>query len=323
MTGQPTADEDRAAGSSFMPGVGAAILAVIGIFGRWLPVELWDRIEARWRPDREQARGGRPVFKRVERISTAVLWACAALIPIILIYLLSEAHFDLLRVNWAIIIPTAAAVGVWCAFRDGRGPVWRLAILLLWAAILASWLGLAAAIASATEHAIAGGFARPHQWTLAALAGVALLAVRGSAWVYAMLITEWQHNPITGERHRVLSRSQGEVLLDHRTWLQRRNEEMIERRERRKRLMPQAVILAGCAAAALYAWANLYALSLFYSGALLFGAFSGASLLVTGYQGMKGAKVFDRKPKPKAPPFGAPPEPTIEGEEEHSGRRIA
>jgi hypothetical protein len=172
---------------------------------------------------------------------------------------------------------------------------------------------------------------------LAFLFGVAILAVRGSAWIYAMLITEWQLNPVTGERHRVLSRSHGEVLLDHRTWIQRRNEEMIERRERRKWLVPQVIILAGCAFAMLYAWANFYALSIFYSGALLFGGFSVASLLSsvvlrpllpellyqTGYQGMKGAKVFDRKPKPKAPPFGAPPAAVIEDEEEHGGRRTA
>jgi hypothetical protein len=70
---------------------------------------------------------------------------------------------------------------------------------------------------------------------------------------------------------------------------------------------------------------------------LLLGGFSVASafsnvllrpllpelLYQSGYQGMKGAKVFDRKPMPKAPPFGAPPAPAAEGEEEHGGRRTA
>jgi hypothetical protein len=77
--------------------------------------------------------------------------------------------------------------------------------------------------------------------------------------------------------------------------------------------------------------------SLLFSGALLFGGFAIISMLSglvfkpllpellyqTGYQGMKGAKVFDRKPMPKAPPFGAPPASAVEGEEEHGGRRTA
>jgi len=265
----------------------------------------------------------------------SLFWTAAIVLVASFWATLQEADYDLLRVDPRVVVIAVLAAGIWQAWRDGRSALWRIG-LLLWTGMTGVWLVIASNVWDAVAWTWDEGLTRESEWRLIGALLLVLVTIRGSAYLYALVITEWRLNSLTGERHRVLARSHGQIVLDHRSWEQRRNEELIERRERRKVLLPQAIVILGCAVAILYACTHFGELGIVFSIVTALGSLSIANFMAglawspllteflyqTGYQGMKGAKVFDRRPKPKTQPFGAPPASApLDGEDEHAGSR--
>lgn len=267
-------------------------------------------------------------------IPVGVIWLAGILLAAACVTALHFANYDFVRLDPIAGLLPLLGIGFWWAMRDGRRPLWRLGVLVFWAVLVLGWTGLAVSTWILGSAAVEAGFTAPHPSRLVLLALILVAAIRVSGWLYMIGIAEWTQNAVTGEWHRVLRRSRGYLLLDQRTWEQRRNEELYACRERRMKLFPQAGLLALSVIGGLYIWLHFSDLPFFWSTAILIIAVVMTTGLVyavirplsvellyqTGFQYMTGAKVFDRRPKSKTQPFGIPPR--YGADDEHSGSRM-
>jgi hypothetical protein len=130
-----------------------------------------------------------------------------------------------------------------------------------------------------------------------------------------------------GERQRVISWSRGQPVYTPKTWQQRVQEEVLLRRERRKAILAfliAAGICGGLAAAVQDTSPPLSAaiIAVFAVGSLpTIGTWLPAlwqeALYQLGYQGIEGAKVLDKAPKPP------PGREAVEAQKAHGDARLA